>query len=168
MSVATEMIIKGELFMESGGGDLFAVKGDAKSLYKKPHSVDDVLTMCELWETWQGMAAPWIVGSSWAKPTAMVKADGNIPCGYVMPKVEGITLHKWVQDTRGSFPFVEVLAKVAAAMSAAIDAGVYPMIEHGGNVMLSGSPGAMSVTIIDVDACRRIGDVLFSSSSSAQ
>ena len=146
-----EESVKGDLFKSSGGGDLFMVIGRADALYKKPKDVNELNHVVQLFDIWRSLDS-----TDFVVPDALVADDGGTVCGYIMRRVQGQVFSDMGPASMSEVGLLpEIMGRVAYAMVNAIDAGIFPLVEHAGNVMISlNSPGGTSVHVIDVDGSK--------------
>ena len=149
--VVQERDVRGALFKESGGGTLYcALPPFTHHLYKEVKSEEE---MEQLWS----MRGKWAAlrGTDWTYPAAWVANDDGTIIGYVMDRVPGSSVWEASRSATWTFPLRTVVARVTACMAQAMEVGIYPLIEHGGNVVVNTLTGGSQpqVRVIDVDGC---------------
>ena len=80
----------------------------------------------------------------------LVHGEQGSQTGYIMARARGKSLDAWPWPA--TLPMADVLGRVVLAMKQAWQAGVFPMVEHAGNIMVDiGKKGKLAVTLIDTD-----------------
>ena len=144
--VIREQLVKGDLFKDSGGGTLYTAIGPyASHIYKLVKSEDEMRNLWSLREAWATLRA-----SDWTVPLAYVCDDQASIIGHIMRKVHGADLASLAQGAK-DIPLRHMIARVLHAMADAKAAGIFPMVEHGGNVFVHVGIGTLAVSVIDVD-----------------
>ena len=147
--VVAEHDVKGPLMVESGGGTLYHAVGQFEGfLYKKvkyDHDMERVWGLQERWVLLQHTV--------WASPVAFVSNDDGCIVGYVMRKARGKPLWQFESEPVWSFPLQDTIRQVVLGMRQAVEVGIFPMIEHGGNVLAHVSSNALEVALVDADGC---------------
>ena len=139
----------GSLFKSSGGGVLYNTKGQFQNhLYKRVKNEAEMETLWSLKEAWFS-----IRGSGWTDPLAYVCDDDATIVGYVMERVSGKTLASMSTKPKWALPLADIIARVVTAMAAAAEVGIYPIVEHGGNVLVHKTRTGLTVSVVDVDGC---------------
>ena len=147
--VLHEEDVMGSLFKSSGGGVLYNTKGQFQNhLYKRVKNEAEMETLWSLKEAWFS-----IRGSGWTDPLAYVCDDDATIVGYVMERVSGETLASMSTKPKWALPLADIIARVVTAMAAAAEVGIYPIVEHGGNVLVHKTRTGLTVSVVDVDGC---------------
>ena len=151
MSSLLESTVQGTLIKKSDGGDLYTCRGDPSLVYKQVHESEEMMHVCALQDRWVALQ-----NTEWVVPLTVETRESGIPVGYLMRKAPGDTLHSLERlFCPESFPLPDVIGRLAICVLQALTGGIFPMIEHSGNVMVyeGGSASHLSVAVIDSEAC---------------
>ncbi len=144
-----EYLANTELLAESGGGNIYGfVLGNRAMVYKHVLDPRALSNLADCYQRW-GRVHP---QSDWAVPLLLVYHARNALTGYIMPHADGQTLHSIPPDEL-NLPLL--VGRVALAMQRALAAGISPLVEHGGNVVVAkGASGLFDTPmLIDADGC---------------
>ena len=148
-----EYLITCPILKESGGGTIYRCIGSAYPhaagrVYKHVKDQNALNALPRIFESIRGAALPDIV-----HPTSLVYDMDGLLTGYLMHDVrEASTLSDLAALVSVSkLPLVDFIGRVSVAMKASALLHLHPMVEHGGNVMVSLSGPHVEVSIIDVD-----------------
>ena len=144
----------GPIFKESGGGTLYITSGTfTDCLYKHVRCEQEIRTLWSLRGQWAKLES-----TDWTVPQAYVQSAGGGIVGYIMKKAAGEPLWKLSSSANWAFQLPQVIARVVRSMAAAMDEGIFPLVEHGGNVLVHRHEGThrADVYLIDVDGCEQM------------
>ena len=147
-----ERLVRAELLGKSGGGDLYRFRlGGRAMVYKHVHHTGDLGNVSWLIEQWAKLRG----GTDWVRPEKLILDNRSHVTGYIMAEVAGKTLFS-IQPRRLDLECL--ICRTAVAMQEAIAVGIFPLIEHGGNVMVrEGDSGTYdTAAFIDADASRSL------------
>ena len=117
-------------------------------MYKHVKEIAGLRNVSTLMDRWAMLGE----GTDWVRPERLVRNANSNVTGYIMSEVGGKTLFS-ISPTQLDLECV--LGRTAVAMQEAIRIGLFPMIEHGGNVLVRTDAGDLYgiPAFIDADAC---------------
>ena len=147
-----EVDIKGTLVKNSGGGTLWRVLQQPDKIYKCVRSEKELHNIVQLMPSWRQLE-----GSDWIIPEKLVYGDdGTKPVGYIIRREAGAPLNELETDPQ-AVPLPDITRRVVLGMKLAMAAGIHPLVEHAGNIMVSLREGRLeSLSLIDPDASKPI------------